>query len=276
MTIDPRLLERRKDVAEDKAQRSMRRLLRFLIAILAVGGLVWLALSPWLSVSQVRTAGIVSSDAHATLAREEVVAGTPMIFVRTGDIEKALENDPWVQDSRVTLEWPDEVLVRVTERVPVLWVESSQGWTWRAVDGVALPGPQAPDSGSPRLLLPNLGESDLDDSQLVPGAARFVESLPPELQTDLAMTLEEGELWADVVGFRVRLGRPIEMEAKALSLAALLREDIPEGSTLILVAPTNPSVDMPDTNNQQAEDTAEREEDEGAVGEGIDGEESSP
>lgn len=266
MTIDPRLLERRKDVAEDKAQRSMRRLLRFLIVLLAIGSLVWLALSPWLSVSHVRTAGILSSDAHAILAREELVAGTPMVFVRTGDIEEALTDDPWVQDARVTLHWPDEVLVRVTERIPVLWVESVQGWTWRARDGVAVPGPEQPDAGSPRLVVPNLVEADLDDSQLVPGAARFVESLPSELQTDLTMTLEEGELWADVVGFRVRLGRPIEMEAKALSLTALLREDIPEGSTLILVAPTNPSVEMPGTNTEQSDEP---------VGETDDGGETS-
>ena len=264
MTIDPRLLERRKDVAEDKAQRSMRRLLRFLIAILAIGGLVWLALSPWLSVSRVRTAGIVSSDAHATLAREELVAGSPMVFIRTGDIEEALEDDPWVQDARVTLDWPDEVLVRVTERVPVLWVESGEGWTWRAPDGVAVPGPEQPESGSPRLMVPNLVESDLDDSLIVPGAARFVDTLPAELQTDLVMTLEEGELWADVIGFRVRLGRPIEMEAKALSLTALLREDLPEGSTLILVAPTNPSVDIPGDDEGETGEPVEGSRDGGA------------
>lgn len=271
MNIDPRLLERRKDVAEDRAQRSMRRLVRFLVAGLVLGGLVWLALSPWLSVSQVRTAGIVSSDAHATLVREEIVAGRPMILVRTGEIEEALERDPWVQDSRVTLDWPDEVLVRVTERLPVLWVESSQGWTWRAPDGVAVPGPEQPDSGSPRLSVPNLDETDLDSSPLVPGAARFVEALPPELRTDLMMTLEEGELWADVSGFQVRLGRPIEMEAKALSLTALLREDIPEGSTLILVAPTNPSVDMPENNTAQPEEPAEDGDGAGAVDEDTDG-----
>lgn len=256
MTIDPRLMERRKDVAEEKAQRSVRRLLRFFIAALVIAGLVWLALSPWLSVAHVRTAGIVSSDAHATLAREEVVAGTPMIFVRTGDIEGALEEDPWIQEARVTLNWPDEVLVRVVERVPVLWVESGQGWTWRATDGVAVPGPAEPDEGSPRLVVPHLGESDLDASHLVTGSAEFVEALPSELQKGLTMSLEGGELWADVAGFGVRLGRPIEMEAKALSLTALLRENIPEDSTLILVAPANPSVDMPGEGTEEREDAA--------------------
>ena len=246
----------------------MRRLLRFLIATLVLGGLVWLAFSPWLSVSQVRTTGIASSDANATLAREELVAGTPMIFVRPGEIEEALAEDPWVQDVQVTLEWPDEVLVRVTERVPVIWVESSEGWTRRASDGVAVPGPEQPEAGSSRLVVPTLDESDLDESRLVVGSAEFVQALPSELQENLTMSLREGEVWAEVAGFDVRLGRPIEMEAKALSLAALLREDLPEGSTLILVAPTNPSVDMTGSGSGSGsgESTDAAEEDSGAGG----------
>ena len=272
MTIDPRLLERRKDVAEERAQRSMRRLLRFLIAVLVLGGLVWLAFSPWLSVSQVRTTGIASSDANATLAREELVAGTPMIFVRPEAIEEALVEDPWVQDARVTLEWPDEVLVRVTERVPVIWVESGEGWTRRASDGVAVPGPEQPEVGSPRLVVPTLDESDLDQSRLVIGSAEFVEALPSQLQENLTMSLREGELWAEVAGFEVRLGRPIEMEAKALSLTALLREDLPEGSTLILVAPTNPSVDMTGSGAGEPTDAAEEGEESGGAEEASESE----
>ena len=53
--MDPRLLQRRKAVAEDAAQRNVGRLLRFLMTVIIVGILVWLAFSPWLSISQVRT-----------------------------------------------------------------------------------------------------------------------------------------------------------------------------------------------------------------------------
>ena len=254
MTIDPRLIERRQTVAEENAHRSMGRLLRFLGAILLVGGVVWLMLSPWLSVARVRTAGIISSSAHVTLAEHGVVAGTPMVFLKAGKAEAALESDPWILDARVARDWPDEVVVQVIERVPVIWVQSAEGWSWRAIDGVAVPGPDGPDELSPRLLAPGTLESDLDESLLVEGAAEFVVSLPEGLAQGLILEMKEGELWADIEGHAIRLGRPVEMEAKALSLGALLREDIPEGSTLILVAPTNPAVEMPDARPAETEE----------------------
>jgi hypothetical protein len=36
------------------------------------------------------------------------------------------------------------------------------------------------------------------------------------------------------------------MREKALSLAALLNEDMPDSSVLILIAPTNPAIMTPD------------------------------
>lgn len=246
MSIDPRLAERRKTVAEDNAQRNIGRLLRFLLVAVTLGAPIWLALSPFLSVSQVRTAGIGSSNAHATLVFNRVVAGTPMILIRPDAVETALESDPWVSQARVHLNWPDEVIVRVTERVPVLWVESADAWTWRATDGVAVPGPEFPDASSPQLILDTIPERDLADSQLVKGAAEFVDALGPDVAAGMRITLEEGELWTRVDDFEVRLGRPVDMSAKALSLTALLREDLPSGARLILVAPTHPAVEIDD------------------------------
>lgn len=244
MTIDPRLLDRRKTVAEENAHRTVGRLLRFLVVLLLTAALVWLAFSPWLSVSQVRTEGISSSEAHKTLSENGVVAGAPMIMLRPEMVEEALGADPWIDEARVQLDWPDEVIVRVRERVPVLWVESSEGWTWRAVDGVAVPGPEGPDADSPRLLVSQMSEADLVDSELVRGTAEFVDALPTGVAAGLRVTVEEGELWASVAGFDVRLGRPTEMDQKALSLTALLGEDLPDDAMLILVAPTHPAVEI--------------------------------
>ena len=109
MTIDPRLAERRREVAEDRARRNVSRLVKFLIALGVAGVVVWAFLSPWLSIASISTIGINVSTAASTLEDHRVVEGTPMILIRTGQVERALEKDPWVRESEVVLDWPRTV-----------------------------------------------------------------------------------------------------------------------------------------------------------------------
>ncbi|MFV1963140.1 MAG: cell division protein FtsQ/DivIB [Acidimicrobiia bacterium] len=261
--MDPRLLERRKAVAEHSAQRNVGRLLKFLVMVFIAGSLVWLAFSPWLSVSQVRTAGIAVSNANETLAANQVVAGTPMIILRPAAVERALELDPWVRSARVYREWPDEVIVRVDERVPVAWFQTAGGWARRDIEGVAVPGPDSPDDTMPWIRLPELDDADVEGSVFVLGAAEFVTSLPDSTDGEITMRVEGGELWAVVDGYQVRLGRPVEMGAKARSLIVLLQEPLAENSVLILIAPTNPAVQPPETPSVSTEEGGENPEGEG-------------
>lgn len=242
MAIDPKLMERRKEVAEDKARRNVGRLLRLMIAAAVIGALVWLALSPYLSVSEVRVAGVTVSDTYRTLAVEDVVAGTPMILLRAGEVEKALERDPWISHADVDLEWPDTVMVHIDERVPAAWVETRGGWVRRAADGVALPSPPSPDSSMAWIQLGKVKERSAAKAPEVLGALEFVTALNPKLREGALVRMERnGELWAQVAGYQVRLGRPIEMSEKALSLMALLDTKPGRDSILILVAPTHPA-----------------------------------
>lgn len=243
MAIDTKLLERRKVVAEDKARRNVSRLLRILVGAGVAGALAWLALSPYLSVSEVRVAGVTVSDAYRTLAVEEVVAGTPMILLRAGEVERVLERDPWIAVADVDLEWPDTVIVRIEERVPAAWVETRGGWVRRAADGVALPSPADPDSSMAWIQLKGVREGAAADAPEVLGALEFVVALTPKLRAGTLVRLETGgELWAQVDGYQVRLGRPIDMSVKAMSLMALLDTDPGRDKVLVLIAPTHPAV----------------------------------
>ena len=243
MTIDPRLTERRREVAEDRARRNVRRLIRFLVTLGLAGAVVWLFLSPLLSVKEVTTTGVVASSTHLALAEEGVLAGTPMILIRTGDIAADLERDPWVREAVVSLDWPNRVLVRVEERVPVAWVETGDGWARRAIDGIAVPSAGEPDDSMPWLDFSAIEDSEAPRSRQVLGALEFAAALPDDLKSGTRVWSEaNGEIWADVSGFDVRLGRPVEMADKGLSLAALLREQPPQGSILTLIAPTHPAV----------------------------------
>ena len=243
MSIDPRLLERRQVVAEDRARRNVGRLLRFLVLVAILGAGAWLMLSPIMSVSEVTVAGVTSSDTHEVLAENAVTVGTPMILIRTGSVVAELAADPWIADASIQLQWPNRVVVRVDERVPAAWVQTASGWSRRATDGVALPSPPEPDETLGWARLSEILEPDAVDSTVVLGAIEFIGELPDTLSTDVIIRIEDnGELWAVVSGYQVRLGRAVEMKAKALSLAALLEEDPPLDAVLTLIAPTYPAV----------------------------------
>lgn len=250
MSIDPRLMERRKTVAEDKAKKNVGRLLKFLLVVVILGAGIWVVLSPWLSVHQVETRGIEMSTAHSVLAENRVRAGTPMILINASRVESLLREDPWVSEVSVDLDWPDQVTVDVVERTPAAWVRTEGGWTRRAVDGVALPSKGEPDDAMARIDLPHVSESEAESSVELTGALEFVAALPTDLHPVTVVSYHDDELWATVSGYEVRLGRSDDMTKKALSLAALLEDNPPAGSTLILIAPTNPAVTAPSDQRQ--------------------------
>ncbi|MEX1093975.1 MAG: FtsQ-type POTRA domain-containing protein [Acidimicrobiia bacterium] len=247
MTIDPRLADRRRDVAEDRARRNVNRILRFLAVLAVVGGVVWLLLSPTFSVESVGVSGVQASETNAVLAANKVVAGRPLILIRTETIETELLEDPWVKEASVSLDWPRGVIVAVSERSPVAWVETVNGWFRRAVDGIALPGESVPDDTMGQIRLPSVSADDAVGSPLVLGALEFIDTLPVALGSNAVVDERSGELWALVGGFDVRLGRPVEMADKALSLATLLQEPLAGGSVINMIAPTNPAVVPPGT-----------------------------
>ena len=266
MSVDPRLLERRKTVAEDNAKRSMSRLLKFLLFLLLGGSLLWLAFSPWLSIKQVTTSGILASRSHSVLTEEGVVAGTPMILVSTSLVKERLLEDPWVAEATVRRVWPDEVTVEVVERTPTAWVRTEGAWTRRAVDGVALPSEPNPDEDMAWIEIAEMTDREATDSTYLLGALEFVEALPADLRPNTLVTRVEGEVWATVDDYQVRLGRAVDMTEKALSLDALLDQGIPEGSTVVLIAPTNPAVLTPDQVDQGDDGAGEETDGETAPG----------
>lgn len=264
MSVDPRLTERRKTVAEDNAKRSMSQLLKFLLALFLVGSLLWLVFSPWMSVKQVTTRGVAASRSHFVLTEEGVVAGTPMILVNPSQVEERLLEDPWVAEVAVRRLWPNEVTVEVVERTPTAWVRTEDVWTRRAVDGVALPSEPDPGEDMAWIEMSELTEREATESTDLLGALEFVEALPADLHPETVVTRVEGEVWATVDDYQVRLGRAVDMTEKALSLDALLDQGIPEGSTVVLIAPTNPAVLTPDQVDQSDDGTGE-ETDEGTA-----------
>ncbi len=246
MSIDPRLRERRRVVAEDRARRKVGRLLKVIVTLVPFGVAAWVLLSPWLSVNEVASTGVASSNTHGILADMGAVAGTPMILIEEGRVEQALLADPWVKSASVVRDWPNRLIVRVEERVALAWVETGEGWAHHAVDGVVLPSADTPDDTMAWIHLPDVPRAESESSRDILGALEFVAGLPEDLRAKTSIRLRvNGEFWGTVSGYEVRLGRAVEMDAKARSLTALLAQNPPLGSVLIMIAPAHPAVTPP-------------------------------
>jgi hypothetical protein len=76
---------------------------------------------------------------------------------------------------------------------------------------------------------------------MVLGAIEFVAAGGGEVP-GLELWQEGDEMWASTQGHRIRLGRPVDMAAKAAALNAVLSDDVPAASLINLIAPSRPAV----------------------------------
>jgi hypothetical protein len=237
--VDPRLAARRQAVAEARARSGLSRVMGLLAFGLLIAAGVWLARSPLLALSSVSIEGIDPAEVQSLVAGAGLVPGRPMVTIRTGEVEAALAADPRVQAAVVQLQWPRGAVVYVEPRRVVAWAPWEGGWARVGIDGVVVSRADQPGPELPVLEITGVGA---DPSPAVLGGLAFLAELAPQPESGVRVRLEGDELWAEVAGTEVRLGRPVEMEAKARALVAVLAEGIPFGSTINLVAPTRPAV----------------------------------
>lgn len=242
MTMDPRMSQRRRNVAEDRARLDVRRMIWFVVLLAAVGSVFWLATSPMLSVQDIRVFGATNAQVSDILVEQRVVVGRPLIAIRPGAVAAALQDDPWVRRAGVELVFPAYVEVTVDERVGVAWVRLGTRWGLVADDGVLVRYGSEPTAEASLVQIqaddPGLG-AVVDQPEII-GAVSFLMTLPPELSRKTSLRSADGDMWAWVAGRNVRLGRPIEMEAKASALAAII--DWAPPGVIDVIAPNRPAV----------------------------------
>ncbi len=245
-SIDPRLADRRRRVLEERARGGVRRVIWLMVIVTVIGALVWLLQSPWLSVATVDVTGQQRSDVDGALDTAGLEVGRPLLLAPVDAALEALLADPWVADAAVDRLFPDTIEIRIIEHQPVAVVESGSRATVISEAAVALT--QSTEADLPTIRLradePALGEA-YDDPR-VRGAAAFFAALQPPYLTDAVLFDSDGELWAEVGEYAVRLGRPIEMAQKAAALQALLAEGQPAGAIINVIAPTRPTVRVGD------------------------------
>lgn len=240
--MDRRLEKRRREVAEGQARSGLSKLLVALVLASIAGLATWLFRSPLLAVHLIVVAGAPPHLTEEIRSSSGIAPGEPLISVRPGEVEATLVDNPWISEAEVTLQWPQQVLIEITPRLPVAWLEEGRSWSLVGADAVVLD--TAMEAGTE---LPTL-RAQAEVAKLA-GLA-FLAELGPLRFPGAVVEQREGELWAEIGGHLIRLGRPVDMEAKARALHALLGQGIAEGAVISLVAPTRPAVYLANAQSQ--------------------------
>lgn len=227
--IDPRLRDRRIEVARDHGRRRLRRVLAVLAVVVVLVAAVAATRSPLLDVDQISVRGVEGARADEVRAASGLAPGDPLVDVDPGASAAAIESVPWVADATVVRRWPDAVEVRVEVREPVAVVGTGDGAVVVDGDGRAIATAESAGAGAD--VLPTIdGRAPAVGEELTgaPGvAAAVVAALPEELRaevaeargdaTDLELELRDGIL--------VAWGDDGQQSAKAEALSVLLAQD---------------------------------------------------
>ncbi len=223
---------RRRDGA-GRGRRDPWRAAFFGLAVVAlVAGVAWALLgSSFLVVRTVRTTGS-SVPRSAVLSAADVRMGTPLIRVDTGAIARRVERIRQVQVARVTLSWPDGLVIWTRRRTAAFALRVAGGYDVLDSYGVVL----RHSARAPRGLLPirlAAGQAgplvpagSLRRDRAVLAAGAVVRAMPAWLRKKVLMVRADGP--ADVIlvmrgGSVVRWGGPARAAAKAAEVAVLLR-----------------------------------------------------
>lgn len=200
--------------------------------------------SPWLSVREVEILGASHADVAARIDSTGVGEGAILIWVDTGDIVTAVAADPWVRDVRVDREWPDRLVVEVSEHQPVVWIEGIIGWMLVSAHGTVLETAARPGPGLLRaeLAFPDLAPGAAPDDPTWDEIVQMAVVLEQPLAAAVVLQHRGPEVWTRVRDHDIRLGHPIDLADKARTMQAILSEGLPPGVTLDLISPLRPAL----------------------------------
>ena len=205
-------------------------------ALVALGVLVGLVMSPAMSVREIRVEGADRVSVEEIQAALEDQMGTPIALVREGEIGVRLRGFAALETFAVDLAPPSAIVIRVRERQPVALTE----------DGDLI------DAAGVNLGQPREGESDLPTVRGVTvggdtfaSVARVLQNLPSELRERVdsvtAETPQSIELEVDT-GETIVWGGPEQSTLKSDTVLVLLASDAVTGMLIDVSAPEHPVV----------------------------------
>jgi cell division protein FtsQ len=159
-----------------------------LMAIALVAGVGWALLeSRFFVVRDVQVTGTHLVSPAEVRSAADIPAGLPLIRVNSATVAHRVERLRQVQSAQVSRDWPNRILVSVTERVPALAVPGSAGYDLIDKYGVVVETVSQQPLDMPILDLPggSAQPSALRGNPAVYAAAVVVRELPRYLAREL-------------------------------------------------------------------------------------------
>lgn len=230
--VDPRLEQRRREVAREAGRGRRRRLLvvgGFVAAGLGVLVATW---TPLLDVESVTVDGAVLTSAAAVREAAGVAPGDPLVWFDPQAAEAAVTELAWVHTATVERRWSGAVTISVVERRPVAALAAADGG-WLVADEEGRVLTRADEEPGDVALIDGVRSSAavgeaLDDS--VGGALRVAAAIPEVLAPGVArIRLVGAGVELDLrEGGVVVLADPQDAAEKLAAAAAVLAA-VPDG-----------------------------------------------
>ena len=148
--------------------------------VLLVAATVGVAYSPLFAVQRIEVVGTSQLDPAAVADALSDQIGTPLTLIDDSEIKAALVTFPLVESYSLEARPPNDLVVRIVERLPVGVLQSGAGFTVVDAEGVALStSPEAP-AGLPTFDITGGVESDAFRA-----AGQVIRSLPDAIRSQV-------------------------------------------------------------------------------------------
>jgi cell division protein FtsQ len=227
--VDPKLVERRRQVSEEDRRRRRRTATVLAIVVGVVGAMIAMLFSPLLDVDRIRVEGTRSLDVEDLVAASGLAVGDRMIEVDLVEARDALRELPVVRSATVSRDWPSGLRIVVTEEEPVVELVDGERRVALSSTGRMLEGAAGGVEGLVPLQVDAIEPVAGDSTQIgddVLAAALTIHRMNDQLRSQVASAqLSAGALSLGLTdGAAVRFGPAEDLPAKLGAVEAVLAQ----------------------------------------------------
>ena len=146
--------------------------------------------------------------------------GTNVWRVDTRELVSALIEHPWVETAKATWRWPNRIIVRVQERLPIAQTQTAGGWVLLDRDGGLLP----PTQSEVMYPLPIVTNLDIASPEQLVATARLIGMIPAKLHESISEWNVSSRSLVTRTGIEILMGQPVDLEEKFVLLEKILED----------------------------------------------------